>query len=324
MVNIIIKKSSAISALCLLLSLSFHASMNASAITYELSGRFGDNLLTFCRAQWLAHKYGIPLKYEAFKFSDCLMMHERVSAYDASRYQRIGLRGREVPLDKNRPALYVACYYMDLDQWDGWENNGLPQIHDVSYIAELKELIKPRVPVELIPLPDGMVSIAVHVRKGSGDDHGLISDNPQGVWSKYHYMDCDFPYKFPPDEFYINEIRYLAGLLKDQPLYVHIFTDHKQPEIIVEKYAVALNNPRITFGYRQAVNADETTLLDDMFSMARFEYLIRPDSSFSKVAQLIGDHVMAIYPKSHVWDGNRLIITETAIKEGEKITRKHN
>ena len=47
-----------------------------SAVTYTFSGgRFGDNLLSYSRAKYVASLYGIPLLYIPFPYSDYLMMH---------------------------------------------------------------------------------------------------------------------------------------------------------------------------------------------------------------------------------------------------------
>src|SRR3990167_8744756 len=47
------------------------------AITYEFSGgRFGDNLLSYLHAKWIAYQTDIQLFYKPFKYSNYLKLHE--------------------------------------------------------------------------------------------------------------------------------------------------------------------------------------------------------------------------------------------------------
>jgi len=79
----------------------------------------------------------------------------------------------------------------------------------------------------------------------------------------------------------------------------------------VESYKVIIDNPNITFDSRQSSDQSPTTILEDFFSMSKFDCLIRPRSAFSICAQLIGDHKIVLFPKNYKWQNNKLIITDT-------------
>ena len=44
------------------------------------------------------------------------------------------------------------------------------------------------------------------------------------------------PLRFASDQFYVDQIKRLATMFKDENLYVHIFTDDRNPEAIVENF----------------------------------------------------------------------------------------
>src|SRR5438477_11202069 len=53
-----------------------------SAITWKPNGgRFGDNLVSYCKAKWIAYMFNIELLYLPFPYSDELMIHENEKMY---------------------------------------------------------------------------------------------------------------------------------------------------------------------------------------------------------------------------------------------------
>ncbi|MCA9375043.1 hypothetical protein KC622_01790, partial [Candidatus Dojkabacteria bacterium] len=121
-----------------------------------------------------------------------------------------------------------------------------------------------------------------------------------------------FPNKFPPQEFYVEQIKRLFMLLGSKPLYVHIFTDCKEPEALIEELKVQVNEPSIEFGFRKSSRRSENGVIEDFFNLARFEYIIRPQSEFSYMADKIADWKILIYPTVSRWDGDILTVNEVA------------
>ncbi|MCX5925451.1 MAG: hypothetical protein NT124_04145 [Candidatus Dependentiae bacterium] len=88
-------------------------------------------------------------------------------------------------------------------------------------------------------------------------------------------------------------------------LYVYLFTASSQSLHLKQKYMDALaDRKNIVFDSRESGNDHMNSILDDLYSMADFDCLIRPQSGFSKTAQLLGDHKLIIYPTEARWDDN--------------------
>ncbi len=134
------------------------------------------------------------------------------------------------------------------------------------------------------------------------------------------HVDLEYPERFAPDTYFIKQLRYVLDLYPDTKMYVHIFTDDPSPHLIAQKYERILNNPRLTFGYRTSENRHDSNVLDDFFSMAEFDVLIRPSSGFSEMAGRLGRPSLEIRPLAdhYRWEGRRLIITEVGVRERDK------
>ena len=80
------------------------------------------------------------------------------------------------------------------------------------------------------------------------------------------------------------------------PLYIHIFTDDKNPAALAEKYKHLLANKNIVIGYRAENKPGYNYDLEDFFGITHFEYIIRPESHFSLMASKIGKARLVIHP----------------------------
>ena len=259
-----------------------------SAITWEPNGgRFGDNLLSYSRTKWLSYKFNIPALYLPFKYSDQLMIHEHEVMYTQELAQQFAHIVRipyktKFQLFSDNNTLYIS--HWDADVTIDW--------FDITFIEELKKNIYPRQQLEKISIPENCISIAIHVRSGGG----FVVDTEQ------EKERC--PLRFVPDEFYIAQVARLADIFPEQNLYVHIFTDHQEPVSLKKKFKKALNNPRITFGYREQGNYHNANVLEDFFSMMDFDCLIRPGSHYSRFVQRLGKNKVVIYPESFKKDSH--------------------
>ncbi len=271
----------------------------ANAVTCRLNGgRFGDCLLSYSRINWARYQFkNLRLLYVPFKYSNELMIHELEEKYTAqspkefARVMTIPIKSAGHLLRKPTGTLYVSLWKSDITI--DWQN--------VEFVNQLKKFIAPRYDIELVTVPNDCVSIAVHVRTGG----------------TYRPDDNDkerCPLRFVPDEFYIDQIARIADMYPDQQLYVHIFTDSTSPRQLMQKFKDALNNPRITFGYRAKGNTHNAYVLEDFFSMMQFDCLIRPGSHFSRFVQRLGNNTLVIYPQSFKKINGKKVIDTINIK----------
>ena len=251
----------------------------ASAVTYNLGDRLGDNLASYCHARWISHTWNIPFHYTPFKYSEHLAFSKMYPVRSADNLQEIMLFSpllkrqisiHSLAMHKDANILYVVPYFPETrvdainfgyTYFDvGWE--------DEAFLAQLREEIRPIIPLPKLELPHDRITVAVHLRKGSGPD-GTI------------YRLQDFPLRFPPDSFFIPQIKRVSEMFHNQPLYVYIFTDVKNPAALVERYKAAVNKPNIMFRCCQASHPNpEFHVLEDFFNLSLFDCIIRPELSF--------------------------------------------
>lgn len=304
---------------CLMIMPYAHARVSpfqgSSAVTYDLNGgRLGDNLVTYIKARWIAYTNDLPFLYVPFAYSDQLMMHELDTMYEEKKHRRHFTQERHiwchseesVVVTKDSRTLYFVYNGTRLTQGD------IVDIHDQDFIDVLKRVLKPRNGIVPYEFPVDTVTVALHVRKGGGYDPPLLADGRKK--GQRAYADVRWPLRFPPDEFYVQQIQKVLDMFPGHLLYVHIFTDDKEPERLVKQFQQALGNPPvIRWAYRAHGNHHDAHVVADLFAMTQFDCLIRPDSCYSKCAQVLGSHKVIVYPLSYRWEGDRMIINEVGM-----------
>ena len=84
-------------------------------VTYNKGDRFGDNLLCYLHAKWIAYQYQIPLRYKPFKYSSDLVMHSKEVrlSKDPKKESRIavGLETGPIDLQREDSVMYVCPYF---------------------------------------------------------------------------------------------------------------------------------------------------------------------------------------------------------------------
>ena len=278
-------------------------------------GRFGDCLLSYMKTKWLAYKNNMTLYYFPFKYSDSLMLSRLEEKYTnnvKSKFKRIfKLHKKNISyIYKNSSYLYITDYYVN--------KNIEIDFNDQEFMKELRKNIAPTIDIPKHKLPSDRVSVALHVRKGGGYDQPLFSEgNERKVdvrRDKYTYADVNFPLKFPPDSYYIDQIKVLYKKLDSRPLYIYIFTDDKNPVRIANKYKEALQDLDIIFACREQNNMHDANVIEDFFAMQQYDCLIRSASNFSYCADLIGDFMTSIYPEHAYWYNGSLVVDKVCVK----------
>ena len=191
-------------------------------------------------------------------------------------------------------------------------------------------MFTPSITVKTVLLPKNIPTVAVHIRRGNlslsseqyYNTHKVLTDNTQAHDVTFDILtpqekiffkknrDKKWPLKFPPDQYYVDQIKLLSEMLENRLLYVHIFTDDKNPKALCKKIKTAVNKSNITFACRSDNNNNlmRTTSFDDLFSLAQFDCIIRSGSNFARVSQIIGNHKIIIFPTHATWVNNTLIM----------------
>ena len=171
---------------------------------------------------------------------------------------------------------------------------------DPEFRVLLKSVIAPKTAIPSMILPKDKITVALHVRKGSGHDEA----NPS----------LTFPLKFPPDQFFIKELYTLYSYFNGQPLYVHLFTDNQNPGAIKAKYKEALSGLDIEFVCREEGNRWDANVLEDFFALTQFDCAIHGESNFSVCASFLADYKVEILPKTYHIENNSVHIDDVIIK----------
>lgn len=287
----------------LLLSFSYPVSLNArkSAVTYTFNwGRLGDNLLAYSHAKWISYLYDIPLLYRPFEYSDQLMMHlleEPLTQGPLASYdKKIDISQVDsFTIEPDAGILYIIPYFPEsiVERPDprfffyfpvNWDDKG--------FKTELKKMICPIKTLERPSIPQGVFSIALHIRVGTGFDIPTLADYPKLTAAAWCQLKC------PPFSFYVQQLQTMLKWFSDKELYIYMFTDHENPQEFVDYFQRMLNN-KVKIHTRSGINRHNLNVLEDLFAMADSDYfdcIIRPDSNLSIVASKLADDQLQISP----------------------------
>lgn len=269
----------------------------SSAVTYDIAGgRFGDQILSYLHAKWIAYYYEMPLLFKPFIYSDQLYLHKAERHFRRSDLKRYKKRVRPTngsDIDYgNDGTLYVIPYFPESLSDHTPEKNFYYFTVDwkeSGFKSEIKKMITPLYPKTQLEFPADRISVAVHVRLGGGFDTDEIKRK--------------MPLKMPPESFYKEQIRHIYELLDHQPLYVYVFTDDQDPPSVMERLQDDTRDLDIQYDCRREGNAHNLNVLEDFLDMTRFECLIRPESNYSIVAEKIADFRIVISPAHFTWTG---------------------
>ncbi len=307
----------------LLLQGFFSFSCQAAIISHDNKASLtGDKLLQFTKALWVAEQNNLRFKFNPFNLSNRLNTHNSNEVTEnISGIKKIEDVKSESQIDPKANVVYLISYYFKAQQWGHWlEVTSWKGIWDnEEFRDKLRSFISPNFEIPKLELPKGRIHVALHVRKGGGVGHPLFSERSTEI--RQTYADKIWPIKFPPDEYYIEQIKRMSDLLDNKPMHVQIFTDDPNPRRLITKYSKAANKSNITFGAREVGNTIKTNILEDLFTMTTFDYFIRGGSNFAQIIHLLGKFKICIYPRSAAWHGNTMkldvaIINNTIRSDG--------
>lgn len=305
--------------------LIFSTAINGAAVTYEFSGgRFGDNILAYLHAKWISFKYNIPLLYKPFKYSDKLTLHYKEIEFDKKLFKDFPIKvltKKDMDINPNLDVIYVVPYFSEIafernlpwnKHWIDLDINWC----ETNFCNEIKEFVKPINESLLnLCLPKDCITVAVHVRKGAGFDGPLLSeDNVKRA--NIQYADLNAPLKFPPEYYYVEQLKKISEIFNHKKIYAHVFTDDASPLELIERFKNQLNDfPNIIFNCRKEESDKpyDSNVLEDFFALTKFDCLVGCQSSYSIAASKITDYKVKVFPVAHHWEGARSIIDKVEI-----------
>lgn len=321
-------------------------------ITKRTSGRLGDQLLMYVKQKWVCWKYGGKLLHVPFPQSSLFALHNHEEHYSAQHHdkaykKRNGLVQSTSDIKCDGSLYTLGFWFHDAEMVRDC-------FKDTEFRNVVRKALEPTIAIPLITLPNDGLTVALHVRKGEGYDGTLLSAQrfvsppytcvdenfvlsfPCPVAKHASHIDEKWPLRFPPDQFYIDQLLILASMFPHTMIYVYLFTDVVNPQSLAEKYQKELKDctnliirtPSIgghtalgqyssagmTIDYR---NDEEynTQLLSELFCMARCDVLIRGLSGLSLLAEIVGDHSVVVTPARYHWESKTLIM-DTIIVRG--------
>ena len=279
-----------------------HSLCAEAKVTYGFSeGRLGDNLISYLHAKWVSYLYQIPLSYIPFDGSDNFLLHELEKPFGSGE-KTVTLNDLS-QLDWFKDVVYKIPYAPDyLQEYEHIRGlkNICPYIkvdwEDKTFIEWARPFLSPRTPVKTLCLPTDKITVALHIRRHVGVDR-----DPR--------LATFYPYKFLPNQFYIDQIRWIYKEFNEQPLYIYFFSNDPDMEKVAEFYKKTLNIDNITFDWGK-----ENSVLTDFYSMMQFDCLVRPQSNLSIVASKFGRQKLVISPE-HVKTGRRGNVVDKVLIE---------
>ncbi|MCA9375041.1 hypothetical protein KC622_01780 [Candidatus Dojkabacteria bacterium] len=215
----------------------------------------------------------------------------------------------------------------DVHYYIPWKAKLSVDYEDKNYRKLLKEAFSSRKKVKLLDLPDDMPSIALHVRVGSGTDNlsqTIDAPDKSSQQKKGRTTDKLFPGKFPSLSYYCEQIKHICKMLDNQHVYVHIFTDSERPEALVQSLKRTLSLDTVHFSYIKSKERSFYGVVEDFINLCRFEYIIRPRSWFSIMAEAVADWKISISPHKdgYIWQDNKIHITHvrTLVRDGDSVS----
>lgn len=251
----------------------------SNAVTYsQSSGQLGDQLIYYCIAKYIAVKYNFPFFYKPFKHSDQLKLSSLEKPFNPQNfigYTHLAIGNeREIRQKPTEKILYEITDKHWKDSTPDREWYGLYQSTEFRNLA--RTLIAPKVEIPSLNMPTDGVTVALHFRTGEGRE-------PVSMTSVGNH-------KFPFFSYYIEHIKNVLSLFPNKKIYIHIFTDALNPTATLKKFKSHFPQDYVIFSTRMVNDSWGNNVLTDLFQMTKFDCLIRPQSGFSAIAQLIGYH----------------------------------
>lgn len=293
---------------------TLHACKQCCITVHKCGQRFGDKLALYLSALYLSHKHQIPFSYT--KTSDevhQLRLANLFRPYHGKKDQRKKVHvdrlmrdGTVVqPSEKVIPSLISNAQHQPTTFFVNYKvpDPLIPLYkNDPEFIKKIKQAIAPQKQLTLMCPPKGFkgITVATHVRTGwNSDKTGKKPFNerqqiPTQLENGSFHIPCR---KFMPEEYYIEQIRSISHMFSEQQIYVFLFTDHPNPQQLASSFMKIIDLPNVVIeGRSPSLTCHSESILPDFFSLLEYDILVRGDSNFSMIAELLGDFNMIFTP----------------------------
>lgn len=279
-----------------------------NAVTFGWGGRLGDNLVDYTHAKWVSYKWNIPLLFKTFEYSDQFVfddVEEKLTPEHEKSFNTVIVKSIEA---FNRQTNIDTLYFIPhtFDSYDEYISNRSKKIFihvdwSDSYFRNMMiQLIAPKNPLTLHEPPKEIITVALHFRCGGSFSYDIKLMKTGSL-------------RFPNISYYFQQLSKLHELVNHQPMYVYIFTDHDNPAQVYSQLKNKFASSNIEFHFREANNRHDANVLEDLFSMTKFDCLIRPCSHYSMMASHLGDFKIEIYPKRGFNKNHKFVVSEVGI-----------
>ncbi len=313
--------------------MSIAQTFGQNVVTNRVGGYVGHASISYCLAKIASKKYNLPFYYIPFNYSDIFKLDEIESKNLPKGLTEVAVKNENQiisHLPQSRKNFSISIYTLIKEVDFDWKKLLQP-------LFQLKE--QERIEKIVDPLPQDYITVALHIRKGTGgaqqfDGVQKSQQYYQHDLAKVDYISdrgsypFDFDYcfrpsskkidqvdkgswvvKFPPEQYYVDQLILLANST-NKPLFVQIFTDDKCPLEVVSRVKNTIKNYSnvvIYYHDHKKYSFKEQAAID-LYSMSRFDVLIRSQSYFTRLVEIMGNHKLTIYPLEGHWENGKLIM----------------
>ena len=274
-------------------------------ITYAHSGgRLGDCLLAYLHGKWASMYSGIPLHAQFFVNADKFSLIHLESNKNSFKTKKFPLPHLNYFLPNVEKVMYTIPYFPDdEEEYQVYRKNfGGAYFYidwqDPLFKKEIKRCLHPTFKPKKISRPEGMKSVAIHMRMGGNYETFEVG----------HYY---YPLKFPPFNYYCTALKQVLALYPDEPLYLYLFTDDTSPGKLLERLKSEFPREDLIFDCCQLQPGVDD--VDEFFAMSEFDILIRGMSNFSLVSGFYGDPELILAATKSQTSLDKTSIEETTL-----------
>ena len=263
------------------------------AIGSDVKGRLGNALTAYINCKYLSYKYDVPFLYQPFPYSDQFAFHDEEIPREIWEPLFQNKRTFEGVDDfHSASTFFVVPYFREGALSHRWKLRLYPDWKDQVFINLIRKSLQPRFTFNTISLPHDTINIVLHVRRGGSFDS-------QEVVRK-------LPVKFPSDEFFFDTLKQVSEFFNNHDIYAHIMTDDLEPEKLLTKYQNELvEYKNIRFGFKKL------EIMEDFFSIPKFDCIIRGDSTFSIVASILANFILSVSVVDAIHENGKNVVLKS-------------
>lgn len=303
--------------------------LNMPEYSTEDTARLGGFYFSLVSLLWLSHKHDIPILLSKMPYAQYL----NYSAVNAIQTTSKLLKTHSIvqPRDekelislqkKAENTIFLIDVRMPLiKEYRGKttlrEIGDDPILHSKSFTKHLRDVFLEKTEGHLLPLDPNTYNIAIHYRVPSGPDEPCLSKK---VFKSHEVkkrckrvqiddlrarglkgVDIDYPDKFPPLVYYAKALKELAKKHTEKRTKVYVFTTDPEALAVCD-YLKSYSGVPWDIVHVDSRSTKVPQDLYEMFSLSKFDALIRPENSrFSQLACLLTHFKFDIFPKRYRW-----------------------